>query len=53
MFSRLFEASSWAGLAAILHAVATLMATNGTDVPAWGALAAGIAAVVVPESKGA
>jgi hypothetical protein len=45
---RLFEGSSWAG---IIHAVASLVATQGTDVTAWGALAAGIAAIVIPEKK--
>lgn len=49
---RLFEGSSWAGIAAIIHAVASLVATQGTDVTAWGALAAGIAAIVIPEKKG-
>jgi hypothetical protein len=49
---RLFEGSSWAGIAAIIHAVAALVATQGTDVTAWGALAAGIAAIVIPEKKG-
>lgn len=48
---RLFEASSWAGIAAIVHAVASLIVSNGTDATAWGALAAGLAAVVIPEKK--
>lgn len=50
---RLFEGSSWAGIAAIIHAVASLVATQGADVTAWGALAAGIAAIVIPEKKSA
>ena len=52
MFSRLFEASSWAGIAAIIHAVATLVTTQGTDPAAWGVLASGIAAVVITDKKG-
>jgi hypothetical protein len=51
MFSRLFEGSSWAGIAAIIHAVATLVASQGTDPAAWGVLASGIAAVVIPDRK--
>lgn len=49
---RFLEGSSWAGIAAIIHAVAALVATQGTDASAWGTLAAGIAAVVIPDRKG-
>lgn len=52
MFTRIREASSWAGLAALIQAVAALVASQGTDVTAWGTLAAGIAAIVIPERKG-
>lgn len=52
MFTRIREASSWAGLAALIQAVAQLVATQGTDPMAWGTLAAGIAAIVIPEKKG-
>ncbi len=52
MFSRFTEGSSWAGIAAIIHALATLVATQGADPAAWGVLASGIAAVVIPEKKG-
>lgn len=51
MFTRIFEASSWAGIAAVIHAVAALVATQGTDAVAWGTLAAGLAAIVIPEKK--
>lgn len=50
---RIFEASSWAGIAAVIHAIAALVATQGTDAAAWGTLAAGVAAVVIPEKKSA
>jgi hypothetical protein len=49
---RFFEGSSWAGIAAVIHAVATLVATQGADAAAWGTLAAGIAAIVIPDHKG-
>jgi len=49
---RLFEGSSWAGIAAVIHAVAALVATQGADAAAWGTLAAGIAAIVIPDRKG-
>ena len=52
MFTRIFEASSWAGLAAVIHAVASLVASQGMDAAAWGTLAAGVAAIVIPEKKG-
>lgn len=52
MFSRLFEGSSWAGIAAVIHAVAALVATQGADAAAWGTLAAGVAAIVIPDRKG-
>ena len=52
MFKRIFEASSWAGIAAIINALGSLVATQGTDPVAWGTLAAGIAAIVIPEKKG-
>jgi hypothetical protein len=52
MFSRLFEGSSWAGIAAVIHAVAALVATQGTDAAAWGTLAAGVAAIIIPDRKG-
>jgi len=52
MFKRIFEASSWAGIAAVIHALGALVATQGTDAAAWGTLAAGIAAIVIPEKKG-
>ena len=51
MLKRIFEASSWAGIAAVIHAVGALVATGGADPAAWGTLAAGIAAVVIPERK--
>jgi len=49
---RLFEGSSWAGIAAVIHAVAALVATHGADAAAWGTLAAGIAAIIIPDRKG-
>jgi hypothetical protein len=52
MFSRLMEPSSWAGIAALIHAIATLVATQGTDAAAWGTAAAGLAALIIPEKKG-
>jgi len=52
MFERIFEASSWAGIAAVIHALGALVATQGADAAAWGTLAAGIAAIVIPEKKG-
>jgi len=51
MFSRLFEASSWAGIAGVIHAVAELVATQGASPQAWGVLIASVAAVVIPEKK--
>lgn len=52
MFSRFTEGSSWAGIAAIIHSVAALVASQGTDATAWGALVAGLAAIIIPEKKG-
>jgi hypothetical protein len=51
MFSRFFEASSWAGIAGVIHAVAELVATQGASPQAWGVLIASIAAVAIPEKK--
>jgi len=53
MFVRVFEASSWAGIAAAIHAIAALVAAQGADAVAWGQLAASIAAVLIPEHKAA
>ena len=50
-FKRIKEASSWAGVAALIHAVGALVASGGTDPAAWGTLAAGIAAIVIPEGQ--
>ncbi len=52
MLKRIFEASSWAGVAAVIHAVGALVATQGADAAAWGTLAAGLAAIIIPEKKG-
>lgn len=49
MNKRLTEASSWAGIGVIGHAVAMLIASHGVDPLAWAQLAAGTAAVLVPE----
>lgn len=51
LLSRIREASSWAGIAALIHALGALVATGGADPAAWGTLAAGIAAIVIPEGK--
>lgn len=53
MFSRFFEASSWAGIAGVIHAVAEIVATQGASPQAWGVLIASIAAVAIPEKKAA
>jgi hypothetical protein len=52
MFERIKEASSWAGFAGLIHAIAELVATQGTSPQAWGVLIASVAAVVIPEKKG-
>ena len=52
MFSRIKEASSWAGIAGLIHAIAELVATQGTSPQAWGVLIASVAAVAIPEKKG-
>jgi hypothetical protein len=49
--SRLFEASSWAGFAGIITALAQIVASQGTDPMAWGTFIAGVIAVVIPEKK--
>lgn len=51
MFARLTEPSSWAGIAGAIHALASLLATGGTDPAAWGTLVASIAAVLIPEKS--
>lgn len=51
LLQRIREASSWAGIAALIHAVGALVASGGTDPAAWGTLAAGVAAIVIPERK--
>jgi hypothetical protein len=47
--NRLTEASTWAGLGLVCHAVSVLIATKGADGAAWGQLFAGIAAGVIRE----
>ena len=49
ILKRLAEPSSWAGLAAIISAAATAAATK--DPQAIGALAAGLAALLLPEGR--
>ena len=51
VFSRVTEASSWAGFAGVIHALAELVATQGTSPAAWGVLVAGVAAIIIPEKK--
>ena len=52
MFQRIKEASSWAGIAGLIHAIAELVATQGASPQAWGVLIASVAAVAIPEKKG-
>lgn len=47
--ARLREPSSMAGAGLILSGLAGLFMTKGLDVTAWGQVAAGVAAVVMPE----
>lgn len=47
---RLKEPSTWAGFGLIFQAILLLLASKGMDGTAWGTLAAGVAAVVMPES---
>jgi len=51
MLSRFTEPSSWAGIAGLIHALAELVATQGTSPQAWGVLVASFAAVIIPEKK--
>lgn len=46
---RLKEPSTWAGFGLIFQAILLLIATKGMDGTAWGTLAAGVAAVAMPE----
>jgi len=48
---RFGEASSFAGYAAMIQAVTTLVATGGTDPTAWGILMVGLVAVFKREKK--
>ncbi|RZS56724.1 hypothetical protein [Sphaerotilus mobilis] len=47
--SRLFEASSLAGIGLIVNAAPALLASRGTDPMAWGSLIAGALAIVKRE----
>jgi hypothetical protein len=51
MKARLKEASSWAGLGVVGHAVALLVSSGGVDPMAWAQLVAGITAIAIPENK--
>lgn len=53
MFERIKEPSTWAGIATAIHAIVGIIATNGGDATAWGALAASVAAIFIPEKKAA
>lgn len=47
--NRLKQPSTWAGLGLIMHAVAALITSKGTDPQAWAGIAAGVVAVVLNE----
>lgn len=46
---RLREPSSWAGLGLLFQGIAALVASRGADSAGWASVAAGVAAVLVPE----
>ena len=52
IIDRLKEPSTYAGLGLLLHGIAGLIASKGTDGQAWGTVAAGIGAVFLPENNG-
>lgn len=51
MFSRLKEASTWAGLGLVATSLSACIASKGTDVQAWAGLAGGLAAIVLREGQ--
>lgn len=50
IFKRFKEPSTWAGLAGIIPSIA-MVAADKNNPNAWGALVAGIAAVIIPEDS--
>jgi hypothetical protein len=51
IINRLREPSSWAGLGLLFQGIAQLIASKGADSSGWASVAAGAAAVLMPESR--